>query len=470
MIASSHLLATQAGMRAFDQGGNAADAALAAAAVATVVEPNTNGPGGDMFAIVWNDGRLEGLNGSGRSPAALDRLTVDAVGPRSVTVPGAVRAWADLAERYGRFGLDRALRSAADLARAGVSCSARIAEIWAATEHPPWRAPKVGETYRLPELAETLARIADEGPDAFYTGDLARAIASCTWLDEEDLAGHRSEWVEPLRGMYRGHEICELPPNGQGAAALLALALLEGFDPSVHLEIEAMKWALADAYAHLGDGPLPEAFLDPRTIASRRRLIRTDRAGEPRPAILPRGGTTYLCAVDDHGMAVSLIQSLYMSFGSGVVVPGSGVVLQNRGACFVEDQAHPNAIAPSKRPFHTIMPGLLLKDGELLGPFGLVGGAMQPQGHLQFVHHIVDEGRDPQAALDAPRWRLDEKWQVELEPGLEDAAADLRRLGHVVRVASSRHPFGVGQAILRTPTGALIGGSDGRADGYAAGW
>jgi gamma-glutamyltranspeptidase/glutathione hydrolase len=251
---------------------------------------------------------------------------------------------------------------------------------------------------------------------------------------------------------------------------LLALALLEGLDPTIHLQIEAMKLALADAYAHIGDSPLPRALLDPRTIEARRRQIRTDRAGTPSASVLPRGGTTYVCAIDETGMAVSLIQSLYMSFGSGIVAPRSGVVLQNRGACFVEDRTHPNALAPAKRPFHTIMPGLLLRNGELVGPFGLVGGAMQPQGHLQLVHQIVDRGRDPQAALDAARWRLDERWRVEVEPGLGHVVPELERLGHSVAVAASPHPFGVGQAILRTPSGALIGGSDGRADGYAAGW
>lgn len=470
MVATSHPLATQAGLRTLEQGGNAVDAALAAAAIATVAEPNTNGLGGDLFAIVWKEGTLEGLNGSGRSPAVLESSVVEPTGPRSVTVPGAVRAWADLALRHGRFGLDQALAPAAELAEAGVACSARIAELWAGTGHPPWPAPRVGESYRLPELARTLRRLASEGPDAFYQGEVAAAIASACWLSEDDLASHVSEWVTPLRLAYHGREICELPPNGQGATALLALALIDGLEPTLHNQLEAMKLALADAYAHIGDAPLPAGLLDPSHIASRRALIAPGQVLSPSPSRLADGGTAYLCVVDGDGMAVSLIQSLYMSFGSRVVAPGTGVVLQNRGACFVSDDGHPNALAPSKRPFHTIMPGLLLRDGKLLGPFGLVGGAMQPQGHLQFVHRLVDLGDDPQAALDAPRWRVGDDWQIELEPGLAGCAAELRRVGHPVTLATSPHAFGAGQAIIRLPSGALAGGSDSRADGYAAGY
>ena len=396
MIASSHPLATRAGARALDRGGSAVDAALAAAAVLTVAEPTDNGVGGDAFALVWHEGVLYGLNGSGRSPAALDGGPVAGAGPRSVTVPGAVRLWADLADRFGRFALDEALTHAADLAEAGIACTPRIADKWSRAERAPWPAPAVGVRYVLPDLAGTLRRIAAEGPNALYTGSVAAAISEATWLSEADLAAHRSEWVVPLRYDYRGVEVCELPPNGQGAAALLALALYDGLEPSLHAQLEAMKLALADTHGAVHDGPLPSDFFDADRLARRRSLVHDDSALDPTLSLL-RGGTTYLCAVDGDGNAVSLIQSVFGSFGSGVVAPGTGVVLQNRAAGFVDDPSHPNALAPGKRPFHTIIPGMLLEGGRLLGPFGVMGGAMQPQGHFQVVQRLVDHGDDPQA-------------------------------------------------------------------------
>jgi gamma-glutamyltranspeptidase/glutathione hydrolase len=466
MVATSHPLASRAGLRALEQGGNAVDAALAAAAMLTVAEPTENGIGGDAFALVWAGGSLHGLNGSGRSPADLQGRSVEPTGPRSVTVPGAVRLWGDLAARFGTRGLDAAVGPAAAAAAAGVACTARVADKWGRAERAPWPAPSAGARYRLPELAQTLRQIADDGPDALYRGEVAEAIAAVTWLDEGDLAAHASEWVEPLRRVYRGVEVCELPPNGQGVAALLALALYDGLEPGLHSEIEAMKLAFADARAVVHDGPLPADLFSEERLAVRRALVRPDRAGNASFA-LPRGGTTYLCAVDSDGMAISLIQSVYQSFGSGVVAPGTGVVLQNRAAGFSAEPGHPNALAPATRPFHTIIPGMLLQDGALLGPFGVMGGPMQPQAHFQVVRRLVDEGDDPQAALDAPRWRVEEDGYVELEPGLADLAPHLRALGHDARVGAVQHPFGVGQIILRLGDG-LVGGSDGRGDGYAA--
>jgi gamma-glutamyltranspeptidase/glutathione hydrolase len=467
MVATSHPRATRAGLHALECGGNAVDAVLAAAAMLTVVEPGDNGVGGDAFALVWDGDRLHGLNGSGRSPADLQGMAATEHGPTSVTVPGAVRLWADLAERFGTTGLDAAVGAAATAAAEGVVCTARVADKWARAPLAPWPAPGAGERYRLPELAETLRRIATEGPEALYEGEVAAAIAHATWLSEDDLGVHRSEWVEPLRRAYRGVEVCELPPNGQGVAALLALALYEGLEPGLHSEIEAMKLAFEDARAVVHDGPLPDGLFAEERLAARRALVRPDAALDASLG-LPRGGTTYLCAVDGGGMAVSLIQSLYDRFGSGVVAPGTGVVLQNRGAGFSADPAHPNALAAAKRPYHTIIPGMLLERGSLLGPFGVMGGPMQPQGHFQVVRRLVDGGDDPQAALDAPRWRVEEEGFVELEPGLAHAVADLQARGHDVRVGTSPHPFGVGQVILRLGD-ALIGGSDGRGDGYAAG-
>ena len=326
-----------------------------------------------------------------------------------------------------------------------------------------------GRAVRDPRAGRDARANRGGGPGSPLRRKLAAAIADASWLDESDLAEHRSEWVEPLRYDYRGVEVCELPPNGQGAAALVALALYDGLPPGLHSQVEAMKLALADAYAHIADAPLPPSLLDPGRLASRRQLVEPGSALLPQPSRLPHGGTTYLCAVDADGTAISLIQSLYGPFGSGVLAPGTGVVLQNRAAGFVEDEDHPNRLAPGRRPFHTIIPGMLLEGGSLLGPFGVMGGPMQPQGHMQVVLRLVDHGDDPQAALDAPRWRVGEGREVQLEPGLWNAEPDLTRLGHEVTRGAVMHEFGVGQAILRLG-GALIGGSDGRGDGYATGY
>jgi gamma-glutamyltranspeptidase / glutathione hydrolase len=462
MVATSHPLATRAGVRALEAGGNAVDAALAAAAMLTVCEPPHNGIGGDAFALMWLGGELHGLNGSGRSPAHIDAPTVDPFGPRSVTVPGAVRAWADAAERFGRLGLDAALAGAIDAAQSGVAATARIAEHWRGSqERAPWPAPRPGERYRLPDLARTLRAIADDGPEALYAGPVAEAIAAACWLSVDDLAAHRSEWVTPMRLAYRGVEVFELPPNTQGAAALVALAVADGLDGDLHADVEAAKLALDWAAREIGDAPveLPDA-------AALRARVGPEALADTR--VWPGGGTTYLCAVDGERNAVSWIQSIYEGFGAGVAVGDTGIALHNRGAGFTEEEGHPNQIAPRKRPFHTIMPGLLLRDGRLPAPFGVMGGSMQAQAHFQLVRHVVDRGLDPQAALDAARFRVLGGRRVELEPGLAAQAAQLRERGHDVTVADVPHGFGVGQMIVAGDD-ALVGGSDGRADGHAAG-
>jgi gamma-glutamyltranspeptidase/glutathione hydrolase len=339
-------------------------------------------------------------------------------------------------------------------------------------------APREGEIVRNPALAATLRRIAGDGADAIARGPIAEAICAASWLDEWDLTAFAPDWVEPLRLRYGDAEVCELPPNGQGAAALQAIGISAAFDIAaagesdrVHLLAEAMKLAFADASRHIGDASLPPGYLDSDYLAARGRSIDPRLARQPVPGPLPTGGTVYLCVVDEDRMACSFIQSLYHGFGSRVGAPGTGIALQNRAAGFTLEPGHPNRLGPGKRPFHTIIPGMLMRDGDLLGPFGVMGGHMQAQGHLQFVAGVVDLRLDPQEALDRARFRCDphpQGWGLALEPGLWDSADDLRRRGHHVACESDPSGFGGGQAIL-VAGGGLIGGSDPRKDGCADG-
>jgi gamma-glutamyltranspeptidase / glutathione hydrolase len=453
MLATSQPLATRAGLRALERGGNAADAALAAAAVLCVTEPMSTGVGGDAFALVWDGERLYGLDAAGPAPRRADPVTpVDERGPRSVTVPGAVGGWAALAERFGRAGLDTLLSDAIAAAEEGFAVGRVTAGQWSL---PP--APKPGQRMRLPELGGTLRRIAEEGPDALYRGEIAHAIASCTWLDLEDLSAYRPTWVEPLELDYRDVTVCELPPPTQGVAALEALGLLELGRVTLAAQVECARLALQDAVTHVRDGAEVAWLLAEERLRERRTMaaaLVTESAG----------GTVYLCAVDGDGMAVSFIQSLFGAFGSGVVAPGTGVVLQNRGSCFRVS----GVVEPGRRPYHTIIPGMLLRDGRLLGPFGVMGGFLQAQAHMQLVSGLVDDGLDPQAALDRPRFRVDET-AVRLEEGLWERAGELEGLGLDVVRSSERVEFGGGQAIL-VEGDVLVGGSDARKDGYAAGF
>jgi gamma-glutamyltranspeptidase/glutathione hydrolase len=459
MVATSQPLATRAGLRMLERGGNAADAALAAAAVLCVAEPMSTGIGGDCFALVWREGGVEGLDSAGPAPASADpALPVAETGPRSVTVPGAVAGWAALAERYGRLGLDACLADAIEAAEQGVAVAPRTAAAWAdvggpAELGPP---PRVGDVFRQPQLAATLRAIAESGPAAFYEGRVAAAIAAASWLEEDDLASFEPRWVEPLRISYRGYEVVELPPPTQGVAALEALGLLERSSPSLSSQIRCVQLALEDAFARVRDGADVSDLLGPAYLDERRH------AGAGAVAE-PAGGTVYLCAVDGDRMAVSLIQSLFEGFGSGLVAPGTGVVLHNRGACFSVS----GAVEPGRRPYHTIIPGLLLRDGGLLGPFGVMGGFIQAQAHVQLVSALVDDGLDPQAALDRPRFRVDGD-VVRLEEGLWERAAELERLGFRTERETATFMFGGGQAVL-VRGDALVGGSDPRKDGYAAG-
>ena len=454
MVATSQPLATRAGLRALERGGNAADAALAAAAVLCVTEPMSTGVGGDYFAQVWRDGELEGLDSAGPAPASAEPEPVAQTGPRSVTVPGAVAGWAAFAERHCRLGLDGCLEDAIEAAEGGFAVAPRTAASWSRIGGPLGDPPAVGDVVYQPELGVTLRRIADEGPSGFYTGEVAEAICEVSWLEEDDLAGFEPRWVEPLRLTYKGTEVCELPPPTQGICALEGLGLLERSSPSLASQIRCVQLALEDALARVRDGAdvgelITREYLDAR----RGRAAVTE----------PPGGTVYLCAVDGDRMAVSFIQSLFEGFGSGLVAPGTGVVLQNRGACF----AVGGAVEPGRRPYHTIIPGMLLRDGELLGPFGVMGGFIQAQAHVQLVSAMVDDGLDPQAALDRPRFRV-EGDAVRLEEGLWDREPDLQRLGYRTVRDTDTYAFGGGQAIVVSGE-ALIGGSDPRKDGYAAG-
>jgi gamma-glutamyltranspeptidase / glutathione hydrolase len=455
LVATSQPRATRAGLRALERGGNAADAALAAASVLCVTQPMSTGIGGDCFAQVWREGSLEGLDAAGPAPASADPVVpVEELGPRSITVPGAVAGWQALAERHGRLGLDRCLEDAVTAAEDGFRVEPRTSASWQRLGGPLGPPPAVGEVVRMPELAATLRRIASEGPSAFYTGRIAAAICEVSWLEESDLASFEPGWVKPLRLDYKGTEVCELPPPTQGVCALEGLGLLARSPPRLVDQVRAVQLALEDALEHVRDGA------DVRELLAQEYL---DRRAGAASISEPMGGTVYLCTVDGDGMAVSFIQSLYEGFGSGVVAPGTGIVLQNRGACFSVS----GAVEPGRRPYHTTIPGMLLRDGRLLGPFGIMGGFIQAQAHVQFVSALVDDGLDPQAALDRPRFRVDGEL-IHLEEGLWERAQELADAG----LRTVREPdtavFGGGQAILMTE-GGLMGGSDSRLDGYAAG-
>ncbi len=535
MVAASQPLAALAGVEALRAGGDAIDAAVTTAAVLNVVEPVSTGIGGDMFALVWraDERKLYALNGSGRAPAAatLEAFyargltktdTIPNTGPLPITVPGALHGWDALLKRWGRRTLADALTPAIRYAHAGYPVSEFIADAWARNAPRMRRfpdtvrtylidgeAPRAGQIMRLPALGRSFERIAAEGIDVFYRGEIGQAIAAAVqaeggFLTLDDLAAHTSTWVEPIHALYHGHQVYECPPNGQGLAALLALNLAATYNlramsaaDATHVLIEAMKLAFADAYRYIADPEhvdVPvEGLLSPAYTAERRRLIQMDRAGDPAPGIPPAGDdTVYLTVVDEQRNAVSFINSNYQGIGSGMVGGDTGIALQNRGVGFSLDPHHPNCVAPAcpaaasqsfaarrkpaalggKRPYHTIIPAMILRDGLPLYSFGVMGGQMQPQGHLQVAVNLIDMGMDPQRALDASRFRVIEGKKVSLEPGFPALVADeLRRRGH--EVVAPEHPltYGGGQIIMLDPqTGALAGGSDPRKDGCAIGY
>jgi gamma-glutamyltranspeptidase/glutathione hydrolase len=533
MAATSHPLATQIALDVMKDGGSAVDAAIAANAALGLMEPTGNGIGGDLFAIVWDPktSRLHGYNGSGRSPKSLTLAEfqrrglsdVPPHGPLPVTVPGTVDAWFALHERFGRKPMADNLAPAIRYARDGHPVHEVIAYYWnrsvpVLSKWPGYaeqftvdgdtsgkrRGPRKGETWRNPNLADTLEKIAEGGRDAFYKGEIARTVdayfkANDGFLSYEDLAAHHGEWVEPVSTNYRGFDVWELPPNGQGIAALQILNLLEPYDlkaygfgspEHVHLFTEAKKLAFADRAASYADPDYyksPVARLISKQYARERgKSISMDRAAEAaEPGVIPQlneGDTIYLTTADADGMMVSLIQSNYRGMGSGMAPPGLGFIFQDRGEQFVLKEGHTNSFAPGKRPFHTIIPAFITKGGKPWLSFGVMGGAMQPQGHAQIVMNLVDFGMNLQEAGDAPRIQHDgstdpagqatamsDGGELDLESGFPyETVRALMRKGHSVRFADG--PYGGYQAIMVNPQGGYIGASESRKDGQAAGY
>ncbi len=505
-VATSQPLATLAGLEMLRSGGNAIDAALAMAITLTVVEPTSNGIGSDAFALVW-DGSLHGLNASGKSP---QRLTLEpyaglaampTLGWSTVTVPGAVSAWQTLWKRWGKLPFDRLFEPAIHYAESGFPVSPETARAWKRAERvylpltgaefqpfqqvffPNGRAPKAGEIWSSPLHAKTLKSIAHSQGESFYQGELAASIATFAaqtngLITLDDLAAHQADWVDPISTDYRGVTVWELPPNGQGIATLMALNILEGFDlsrypresiESFHLQIEAMKLGFVDAHRHVSDSrfmAVEVPHLLSKSYATERGQLITEEALAIAPAGLPKGGTVYLAA-SDGDLMVSFIQSNFMGFGSGVLIPETGIALQNRATGFSLEAGHPNQIEAGKRPFHTIIPGFLSQEGRAIGPFGVMGGPMQPQGHLQMVVNLVDYGMNPQAALDAPRWQWMEGNRVLLEHTVPSGVAvGLSDRYHKIQISAEPSAFGRGQMILRK-NNVFIAASEPRADGIA---
>ncbi len=510
VVATSQPLAAQAGLRMLLQGGNAVDAALATAISLTVLEPTSNGIGSDAFAIVWDGSEVHGLNASGRSPAGwtaarfakLDRMPLR--GWDAVTVPGAVSAWVSLSSRFGKLEFSRLFEPAIDYARNGYVVTPIIAASWhraaeilssepgfAQAFMPGGKAPAAGEAFRLPEMAATLERIAVTRGEAFYRGDLAEKMiafsAKCGGaMSMEDLESHRADWVGTISGSFYGYEIHEIPPNGQGISALMALGMLgelasfPGTDPdgveSIHLQVEAMKLAFADLHQHVADpGHMalsPDDLLSTQYLKQRASLIDPSRAGAFRHGLPSRGGTVYLTAADEEGRMVSYIQSNYMGFGSGVVVPGTGISLQNRGVGFRAQPGHVNSVGPRKRPFHTIIPSFAMRNGRPEMSFGVMGGHMQPQGHVQMATRVLMHGQSCQAASDAPRWQIADDGSLRVEESMApEVVSGLRQLGHrvVVEPGYADQSFG-GAQLIRRREGYYEAGSDHRRDGMAVGY
>ena len=520
VVSTSHPLAAQAGLRMLWQGGNAVDAAIAAAAAITLTEPVSCGLGSDAFCILWDGQALHGLNASGTAPQTWtpayfkrkygeDAQTPPKRGMDSVTVPGAVASWVALSERFGKLPFEDLLRPAIEIAERGYLLPVVVQQKWAAAtpelrNQPgfaqnflPWgRAPHVGELFQFPAAANGLRAIAQSKGQAFYGGEIAQAIEQFSAqnggsITAKDFADYKPEWVTPLAQNYRGYTLHEIPPSGQGIAAQIAMGILENFDmaslaldgvDSQHLQIEAMKLAFADVYRYVAEpsamAVTPAQMLDPTYLKQRAQLINMKKAQNFGAGNPVKGGTIYLSAADENGMMVSFIQSNYMGFGSGCIEPNFGISLQNRGHGFSVNAngLNPaNLVAPGKRPFHTIIPAFLTKDGQPVMSFGVMGANMQPQGHMQTLVRMIDYGQSPQAACDAPRWRYNEGLEINVEASLDSATAQgLQARGHQVGVINdSYQDFGAGQFIWRAgdpKVEGYIAASDARRDGLAAGF
>ncbi|SEK07207.1 gamma-glutamyltransferase family protein [Paraburkholderia diazotrophica] len=524
IVSTSQPLAAQAGLRMLWKGGNAVDAAIAAAAAITVVEPVSNGLGSDAFALVWDGKKLHGLNASGVAPAAWNvdyfkrkygennGLAEHPVrGWDSVTVPGVIAGWEALHKKFGSLPFADLMEPAIEIAERGHAVAGIVARKWAAavpelrnqpgfadTFMPRGRAPEMSELVKMPGHAKTLRVLAEQGPRAYYEGEIAERIAAFSRecggaMTLDDLRSYRPDWVEPIGKQYRGYTVHEIPPNGQGIAALIALGILEQFDmasmkvdgiESQHLQIEAMKLAFADVYRYVADPRsmevTPAQMLDDAYLKSRAKLIDPKRATHFGFGMPKSGGTIYLSAADERGMMVSFIQSNYMGFGSGVVVPDSGISLQNRGYGFSMDPKSQNVVEGGKRPFHTIIPAFLTQqvDGrqEAVMSFGVMGGDMQPQGHLQTVVRMLDYGQQPQAACDAPRWKVNRDFTIDVESTLNrNTTRALEGLGHTIKSIDDPYmDFGSGQFIWKLdgnePERGYVAASDSRRDGLAAGF
>ncbi|NYT43746.1 gamma-glutamyltransferase family protein [Alcaligenaceae bacterium] len=521
VVSTSHPLAAQAGLRMMLKGGNAVDAAIAGAVAITLVEPVSCGIGGDCFAILWDGKKLHGLNSSGTAPANWNvdyfkrKYGTDAAGlakqPKrgwdTVTVPGVVAGWAALHKKFGKLPFEDLFEPALEIAERGFVVPPVVAAKWAkAAEElhdqpgfaqafmPGGRAPKVGENFRHPGAVRTLQRIAKSYGRDFYEGELAEQIAAYSRengaaLSLDDLRNYQPEWVEPISKNYHGYTVSEIPPNGQGIAALIALGIVERFNlrnipvdsvQSQHIQIEAMKLAFADLYRYVSDpGSMtvtPEQMLDDSYLDSRARLISLDKAIHHEAGRPHAGGTIYLTAADENGLMVSFIQSNYMGFGSGVVVPDTAISLQNRGVGFSMDPQSPNVVEGGKRPFHTIIPGFLSRDGKPVMSFGVMGGDMQPQGHMQTLIRMIDYDQQPQAACCAPRWKVNRDFTLDVESSMNpDVIRGLEALGHRLKAVDDPYmDFGAGQFIWRLSESdgdhGYVAASDGRRDGQAVGF
>ncbi|WP_286133975.1 gamma-glutamyltransferase [Bacillus sp. AFS053548] len=514
MVATSQPLAAQAGLDILKKGGNAVDAAIATAACLTVVEPTSNGIGGDAFALVWMNEKLYGLDSSGPAPKNISIEKLKNLGYEKmpkygwipITVPGAPAAWVELSNRFGRLSLKEVLQPAIEYAREGFPISPTLGKFWKKayeiykkelnseefvawfdTFAPNGRAPEVGEIWSSLDHAITLEKIAETNGKDFYKGEIAdKIIASSNqyggFLTQEDLESFKPEWVNPISINYRGFDVWEIPPNGQGIVALMALNILKNdqFDDkenitTYHKQFEAMKLAFACGKEYVTDRKFMktsvESLLSDQYGKERFSGIK-ETAHTPLPGRPASGGTVYLATADGDGNMVSFIQSNYMGFGSGIVIPGTGIGLQNRGCDFSLNEKHANALIGGKKSYHTIIPAFLTKNNKAIGPFGVMGGYMQPQGHVQVIMNSIDFHLNPQEALDAPRWQWIEGKIVEVEPSFpQEIIKELQAKGHEIKVAKDTGSFGRGQIIWRNEdSGVLMGGTESRTDGCIASW